>query len=406
MKKFFRYTLPLGIILLSVVAVIVMVGIARGQRPERVGSAAKLLLVDVIPVKVESLNLHVESQGSVLPRTETIVIAEVSGKVVSVSENFVAGGFFRKGEVLLRIDPSDYDAALTRAQANLATKQAQYADQKARSDQALKDWQNLGRSGEPSDLTLRKPQLAEAQAGVKSAEADLQKARRDLDRTIIKAPYDGLVRNKQVDIGQFVAPGTALGVTFAIDIAEVRLPVAIGDLRFLELPTAIATDANLNTPVQLSAESTGLPGRWEAEIVRTEGVIDQNSRVVYLVAQVTDPYAVLGKSRQPELRMGTFVRADIQGIWMDNVVSLPRLALREGNTVLVANAEKELEIRNVDIARAEARQVYVSNGLEDGEQVIITAIEAPIPGTKLAIVEGSSGSQPESGAQAQQEAQP
>lgn len=385
MKKFLRYTLPMGIIVLSVVVVVALVVISKGKRPDRKESSAKALLVDVIPVKVESLNLVVESQGSVLPRTETNLIAEVTGKVVSVSENFIAGGFFKKGEMLLRIDPSDYDAALKGSEANLASKQAQFADQKARSDQALKDWRNLGRSGEPSDLTLRKPQLAEALAGVKSAEADLQKAQRNLDRTTIKAPYDGLVRNKQVDIGQYVAPGTSLGITFAIDTAEIRLPLAIADLQFLHLPTATGSGEKISTPVRLSAEGTGLSGEWQAEIVRTEGVIDQQSRVIYAVAQVVDPYGVLGLSGQPELRMGTFVHAEIEGAWMENVVVLPRAALREGNTVLVASPEKELEIRTVEIIRSEPQVIYVSGGLSDGEQVIITSIEAPIPGSKLVI---------------------
>jgi len=385
MKKFLRYTLPMGIIVLSVVVAVALVAISKGKRPERKETSAKALLVDVIAVKVESLNLVVESQGSVLPRTETNIIAEVSGKVVSVSENFIAGGFFKKGEVLLRIDPSDYDAALKGAEANLASKQAQFADQKARSDQALKDWQNLGRSGEPSDLTLRKPQLAEALAGVKSAEADLQKAQRNLDRTAIKAPYDGLVRSKQVDIGQYVSPGTSLGITFAIDTAEIRLPLAIADLQFLHLPTATGSSEKIGTPVMLSAESTGLSGQWQAEIVRTEGVIDQQSRVIYAVAQVVDPYGVLGLSEQPELRMGTFVHAEIEGAWMENVVVLPRAALRDGNTVLVASPEKELEIRTVEIIRSEPQVIYVSGGLNNGEQVIISSIEAPIPGSKLVI---------------------
>ncbi len=385
MKKFLRYTLPMGIILLSVVAVIALVTISKGKRPERKEGGAKALLVDVIQANAESLNLVVESQGSVLPRTETHIIAEVSGKVVSVSEHFVAGGFFKKGEMLLRIDPSDYDAALKGAEANLASKQAQFADQKARSDQALKDWQNLGRGGEPSDLTLRKPQLAEALAGIKSAEADLQKAQRNLDRTAIKAPYDGLVRSKQVDIGQYVAPGTSLGTTFAIDTAEIRLPLAIADLEFLNLPTATGTGKKTGIPVTLSAEGTGLSGQWQAEIVRTEGVIDQQSRVVYAVAQVIDPYAVLGLSQQPELRMGTFVHAKIEGIWLENIVTLPRTALREANTVLVATPEKELEIRAIDIIRAEPQIVYVSGGLKNGEKVVLTAIEAPIPGSKLVI---------------------
>jgi len=385
MKSFLRYTLPLGIILLSVVLVMAMVGIAKSKRPERKVTIAKGMLVDTIPVQMESLNLIVESRGTVLPRTETVVSAEVSGKIVSVSEQFVAGGFFRKGEVLLRIDPSDYDAALKRAEANLAARQAFLADQKARSDQALKDWQNLGRTGDPSDLTLRKPQLAEAQAGVKSAEADVQKAQRDLERTVIKAPYDGLVRSKSADIGQYIAPGATLGVIFAIDTAEIRLPLAIGDLEFLELPTAIGAANDARVPVTLSAEGTGLSGRWQAEIVRTEGVIDQNSRVIYAVAQVVDPYAVLGQSQQAELRMGTFVHAEIEGNWLENIVRLPRIALKEGNTVLVVSPENELEIRNVEIVRAEPRNIYVQSGLKNGEHVVITAIEAPIPGSRLII---------------------
>ncbi|HET6565477.1 MAG TPA: efflux RND transporter periplasmic adaptor subunit [Xanthomonadales bacterium] len=385
MKKFLRYTLPLGIIILSLVVVFAMVAVSKGKRPERKDSGPKALLVDVIPVKLESMNLVVESQGSVQPRTETVLVAEVAGKVISVSRNFVAGGFFKQGEVLLRIDPSDYDTALKRAQANLASKQAQYADQKARSDQALKDWSNLGRTGEPSDLTLRKPQLAEALAAVKSAEADLQKAQRDLDKTSIKAPYDGLVRSKQVDIGQYVSPGTSLGVSFAIDKAEIRLPIAIGDLKFLQLPSATGNNEDQHTPVLLSAEGSGLSGQWQAEIVRTEGVIDQNSRVIYAVAEVIDPYSVLGLSQQAELRMGTFVRAEIEGIWQENIVSLPRLALREGNTVLVASPENELEIRKISIIRAQPEEIIVSDGLKSGDRVIITALEAPIPGTKLSI---------------------
>lgn len=392
MKKFLRYTLPMGIILLSVAVVVALVTISKAQRPELKEAVAKALLVEVMPISVESLNLVVESQGSVKPRTETNLVAEVSGKVVSVSKNFVAGGFFKKGEVLLRIDPSDYDAALKGAQANLASRQAQYADQKARSDQALKDWLNLGRTGEPSDLTLRKPQLAEALAGVKSAEADLQKAQRNLDRTSIKAPYDGLVRNKQVDIGQYVSPGTSLGITFAIDIAEIRLPLAVADLQFLNLPTATGTGNGTGTAVKLSAEGSGLSGQWQAEIVRTEGVIDQSSRVIYAVAQLVDPYSVLGQSQQPELRIGTFVHAAIEGIWMEHVVSLPRVALHEGNTVLVANSEKELEIREVEIIRAEPDIIYVSEGLKNGEHVILTAIEAPIPGTKLVFADEHSTS--------------
>jgi RND family efflux transporter MFP subunit len=385
MRKFFKYILPLGLIGISIVAVVIMVSIARGKQPERKDTANQAIRVDAIPAKITSLNFSVFSQGSVMPRTETTLVAEVAGQIVSVSSNFISGGFFREGEVLLQIDPSDYQTALLRAQAALAARKAQLADQQARSDQALKDWTNLGREGEPSDLTLRIPQLAEAKAGVQAAAAELQEAERDLQRTRIKVPYDGLVRNKKVDVGQYVAPGTPLGVTFAIDKAEIRLPLSNSDLAYLDLPSATRLDRAHRVPVKLSTEGVGTGREWRSEIVRTEGVVDVSSRVVYAVAEVIDPYGVLGQSSQPELKMGTFVRAEIQGLRADNVVILPRSVLQADETVLVANAERKLEIRQVTVLRAEPRNVYISEGLAGGELVITTSMDAPIPGTHLAI---------------------
>lgn len=385
MKKFFKYILPLGIIALSIVAVIAMVAIAQGKRPERKDTGNQALVVDTIPARLQSLNFSVVSQGAVAPRTETTLVAEVSGQIVSVSSNFIAGGFFRKGEMLLQIDPSDYETALLRAQATLAARKAQLADQTARSEQALKDWTNLGRKGEPSDLTLRKPQLAEAKAAVQAAGAELRQAERNLERTRIKVPYDGLVRNKMVDVGQFVGAGTPLGVTFAVDYAEIRLPLSSNDMRFLNLPSATRLDSAHRVPVRLVSGTLEGLQEWDGEIVRTEGVVDQKSRVVYAVVEVVDPYGVLGKSDQAELKMGTFVRADIEGLRADNVVVLPRSVLQNDNTVLVANKDRELEIRQVELVRAEPRQVYISSGVDSGELVITTSLDAPIPGTKLSI---------------------
>ena len=384
-RKFFRYLLPLGLIVLSIVVVVVMVAIAKGKRPERKDTTAQAVLVEAIPAELSTLNFIVYSQGPVEPRTQTTLVAEVAGQIVSVSDNFIAGGFFREGEMLLQIDPSDYETALLRAQAELAARQAQYADQKARSDQALKDWTNLGREGVPSDLVLRKPQLAEAQAAVQAAEAALQEAERDLERTRIRVPYDGLVRSKLVDVGQYVAPGTPLGVTFAIDTAEIRLPLSNNDLEYLDLPSATRLDQDHRIPVVLTGESTNTDATWRAEIVRTEGVVDQSSRVIYAVAEVVDPYGVLGRSEQPELKMGSFVRAEIQGRRVEDVVVLPRSVLRPDDTVLIADEERKLEVRPVTVARSEPRKVYISGGIRDGELVVTTSLDAPIPGTQLAI---------------------
>lgn len=385
MRQFFRFILPLALIGLSIVAVIAMVVIAKGKRPPRVPEGQSAVLVETITAEARSLNFVVRSQGAVRPRTETTLVAEVSGRIVEVSPDFVAGGFFRSGDMLLRIDPSDYETALKSAEANLASRRAQRSDQRARSEQAIKDWRNLGRSGEPPALVARKPQLAEAEAAVQAAEAAVEKARRDLERTRISVPYDGLVRSKDADIGQFVAPGTPLGMTFAVDSAEVRLPLAPADLAYLDLPDNSGLQDGATVPVSLAAEVGGETQTWDARIVRTEGVLDEASRVLYAVAEVTDPYGFLGQSRQNELRIGTFVRAAIEGRFVENAVVLPRYVLRNDDTVLVANAERELEVREVYVARAEPEVVYVTQGLAQGEEVITTTLEAPIPGTRLVI---------------------
>lgn len=387
MEKFFKFTLPLILILTSITLVVALVAYKKSQRADRKPETTQAILVDTVEATVVSLNLVVNSQGTVRPRTETVLVAEVPGKIVWVSQEFVAGGFFREGEVLLQIDPSDYRAGLKRAEAALASRKAKLADETARSEQALKDWRNIGQRGQPSDLGLRKPQMADAKANVSAAEADVEKARRDLERTQIALPYGGLVRQKAVDIGQYVTPGTRLGTTFAIDTAEVRLPLTSTDLKYLDLPTGTkARGPDEPYPlVTLSTQTAGDTNQWQARIIRTEGVVDETSRVVYAVAQVIDPYGVLGQSHQTELKVGTFVNAEIQGLYAENVVVLPRYVLRPDNTVMIVNDANKLEILPVTVLRAEPKKVYISDGIKAGARVITTTLDAPLPGTKLAI---------------------
>ncbi len=385
MRKYFRFLLPVGLVVMSIIVVIALVAIQRGKRPEKKEVIIPAVLVNAIDAEVKSLNFVVHSQGTVRPRTETSLIAEVSGKVEFVSPHFVAGGFFRKGDVLLEIDASDYRTALKRAEASLASRQARLADETARSKQALKDWQNLGRTGQPSDLVLRKPQLLDAEANVSAAEADVQKARRDLQKTRITIPYDGLLREKSVDIGQYVTPGTRLGVSFAIDTAEVRLPLSTDDVAYLELPSISRAEEITFPQATLLSTEAGTVRSWQAEIIRTEGVVDEASRVIYAVARIVDPYGILGQSDQEELKIGTFVAAEIQGVAVENVVVLPRYALQRDNTVLVANQDRKLEVRSVTVVREEPNLVYISHGVEGGEKVVTTTLDAPIPGMQLAI---------------------
>lgn len=389
MKKFFKFMLPLFLIIGSILVVVALAIWQKSKGAERKPDTEKAVLVETIDTEVVSLKFTVSSQGTVRPRTETTLVSEVSGKIVSVAPEFVAGGFFHGGEQLLQIDPSDYETALKRAEAALASRVAKLADETARSEQAMRDWKNMGKAGQPSDLVLRKPQVADARANVTAAEADVQKARRDLERTSISLPYDGLVKQKAVDIGQYVTPGTRLGVTFAIDTAEVRLPLTHDDLNYLDLPseTEVRSHGKSFPPVTLSAQNGDSVDRWQARIIRTEGVVDETSRVIYAVAQVVDPYGVLGQSHQQELKIGTFVNAEIQGLPADNVVVLPRYVLRADHTVLTANANDELEILPVTVLRAEPKKVYISDGISGGTRVVITTLDAPVPGTKLAIRE-------------------
>ncbi len=385
MKALLKIVLP-GLVMIA--ASIAVVALLSSQRPAPLEREATVtaMVVDVINARLSDGFFSVQAQGSVQPRTQTLVAAEVSGRLVELAEQFTAGGFFRAGETLARIDPSDYQAALLQAEAELASARSRLADERARSDQARRDWQRLhGSEREPGELVLRLPQVAGAEAAVQAAEAGVLRARRNLERTRISLPFDGLVRTRQVDLGQFVATGTPLAVVFAVDVAEIRLSLSDQDLAYLDLPPpgVILTDHGI--PVNLSGTVAGRRGSWEARIVRTEGVVDENTRLINAVAVVDDPYGLLGEARALPLPMGTFVRAEIRGRSSAGLIELPRAALRDNDTVFLANARDELEIRPVTVLRTTAQRAYVRNAIDTGDRVITTAIQAPIPGLPLRV---------------------
>ena len=229
-RKRSRWLLPVAIL---GVAVVVTYGlVATKPAPPKKDTPVSEPLVEVEPARPFAGEFLLIAQGSVTPRTQTTLVSEVNGAVVEVAAQFNVGGFFRKGDLLMRIDPKDYQAALSRARAQVANRQALLAQEQARADQARKDWDNLRRPGEPSDLVLRVPYVAEAQANLRSAQADLQQAQTNLARTTIRAPYDGMLREKRVDVGQYVGTGTAVALLYSIDSAEVRLPLTEHDMSF------------------------------------------------------------------------------------------------------------------------------------------------------------------------------
>lgn len=381
MRKRLRWLLPVAI-LFGAVAVTTVLIKSRPEPPKK-DVPAREPLVEVEPARPVAGEFLLAAQGTVMPRTETMLVSEVNGAVVEVADAFNAGGFFRKGDVLLRIDAKDYQAALKRAEAQVANRQALLAQEAARADQALKDWQNLRRPGEPSDLVLRKPYVAEAEANLRSAEADLLQARINLERTVIRAPYDGLLREKRVDQGRYVGVGTELAQIYAIDRAEVRLPLTEHDASFVTLPAPGAVSEGM--AVTLRGTVGGERVSWSARLVRSEGVIDERSRVVYAVVAVDDPYGVLGRRDGAPLVFGTFVEAEIPATIGHTVVGVPRHAVRGNNQLMLVDGDGRLRLRDVQIVRSDHQRAFVEGGVEPGERIVVSTLEAPVEGMPVRV---------------------
>ena len=376
---FTRAVLPFIVIVVAaaVVAVMVMNRPDVQQQPE----APRVLTVDVMLATRQPVQFEVASRGEVVPRTETRLMSEVSGQIVEVADTFVVGGVFSRGDVLVRIDPRNYEAAVKRARANVAKARTQVSTENALAGYALEDWQRLqdlrAAPKAASDLTLRKPQLAQAIAELEFAEAELEKAQGDLARTVIRAPYDGMVRGKNADIGQFVNTGSPLLDTFAIDHVEVRLPLTPNDLRYVDLPET----GRANPNVVLQADIGGEVRTWQAELVRTEGVYDATSRVLYAIAEVEAPYAPAAHAEP--LRVGTYVTAVIEGKDAGALFRLPREALYRDNRVWIVDGADTLQPRDVEVIRAHSGHVYIDEGLNEGDRVCLTRLARPLTGTRV-----------------------
>ena len=382
MKKTLKIVLPFVFLVGAVVLSMSMFSAA--PRPNFTPPEPPAVVVSVNEAKQQPITFMVGSQGTVSARTRTTVVSEVSGQVVEVSPAFVSGGFFRKGDLLVRIDPRNYQTAMKRAQADVARAQTQVATESALAGYAYEDWKKLRElneesGGSPSDLTLRKPQMKEALADLASQEAALEKAQEDLARTVIRAPYDGMVREKIADVGQFVNAGTQIARTFAVDLAEIRLPITQNDLRYLDL-TRLRKGGSL--PVTLTSQLGRDTYTWQGEVVRSEGVFDEATRIMYVVAQVRAPYSLSSGDYEP-LRVGTFVSAQIEGVDGGDLIPVPRHALSRGTTLWVVDEESRIYPTNVDIVRTDESFAYVSGGIDQGDRYISVPIDQPLPGQRV-----------------------
>lgn len=372
-----RRLMPIAIILCLLAGGVTLIIMTKPQ-PEKKEETQALPLVEVQEIRSDDITLSLNSYGVVQPKHQTQLVAEVSGRIVELAPGFIAGGEVRKGDILARIEPADYQADLMQAQANLAQAKAQLQEEIARGKVAEQEWKGVT-SGLPPELGLRKPQLAQEQAKLRSAEASLARAQRNLERTVIRAPLDGLVKNRDVDLGQYVGLGTKLGEVLGTDIAEIRLPLSAEQLRF------IANPDNPDSEVALTQESPTGTLSWTAHLVRSEQVIDAQSRMIYLVAQIDDPYNHQGQLTSGVLKFGSFVNAEIQGRTLKNIIRLPRHSVRN-DTVMVIGEGNLLERRPVEVVHTDLNSVYIRGNIGKGDRISLTALNSFQNGSEVRIL--------------------
>ncbi|MEM0897077.1 MAG: efflux RND transporter periplasmic adaptor subunit [Verrucomicrobiota bacterium] len=327
MQRLIRILLP--VLILAVGAVGYWLLLVEDEEPRRPDRPERVLKTEVIELKREDFQTLIQTQGEVRPLNNAILTAEVSGKVHAISESLQDGSFFEEGETLMEIAKEDYEAEVIAAEANLSQAVAAFAQEETKSNQARLNWNELGYEEEPNELVLRLPQLREAKANVKAAEAALERAQRNLDRTQVRAPFAGRILRRLISIGQTISPSTELATMFSTDFVEVRLPIAARDLSFLNLPESIKDSP---VPVELrdalNPESSAV---WQAEIIGTEGALDPDSRELFAIARVRDPFSrlVARDLAGPPLRIGQPVVAAIQGRTLLDVHLIPRQAVRQ-----------------------------------------------------------------------------
>lgn len=341
----------------------------------------------VIPLERQDYQIVVRTRGVVQARTTASLTPRVAGRIESFHPSFEVGAFFKRGDILVTLDPTDLEAEIISAEAQVARTEAALLQEEARAKQAEMNWQDLGYTERPNDLVLRIPQLREAGANLKTARAQLEEAKRNKLYTKIIAPFDGCVRERLVGPGQSVGPNSILGEIFATDFAEVRLPVSPKDLPFTpfqnqsSLPSipAILQDG-LSTDLSDDAPS------WEAKLIRSEGIIDETSRELFLIARITDPYGL--QSGAPPLRIGQPVVARLPGNLLENVYVIPRISLRSAfETLLVDNETSKLLRTTVEPYWTDAENLVITHDLPEDHSIVVTRIPSAGNGAVIEVIE-------------------
>ena len=335
-------------------------------------------LIRTITATSETIRLSSTAFGTVSPRTENELIPEVSGSIIYMSPSLVSGGFFKKDDLLFSIEPLDYEVALEQSIAARESAKSELENAKRNHDRQI----NLAKRQSISESRKEEAinRLRFAESAYREANARVSLARKNLERTKIRAPYDGRVRNEKVDLGQFVNRGQSVASIYAIDSAEIKLPVHDRELAFLDL-SLFETEKGEDDSVILKANFAGKQHTWSARIARTEGELDAKTRMINLIAEVESPYSV--KDSRPPLTIGLFVEAEILGRFVEDVIVVPQSAIQEGNLVYTVNEKNRLEFKEVEILRMINGQAVTTGGLKAGDTICISALRNAEPGMQI-----------------------
>ncbi len=378
MNKIQKMVTPVLVIALGIGAYALLH--AAKPEPEKKQEAPRALSVFVEPVERADVELQVNSQGTVRPRTEIAIVSQVAGRITAVSTEFTEGGVVEPGTSLIKIESTDYELALSQAEARVA--EADFGVQQAKADADVA-YQQLRNESGASDLALKKPQLAGAKARLKAANADLQLARINLSRTSIALPFKGRVTSTLVNVGQYVTPGMTLGRAFATDVVEIRLPLADSQLASLGLPIGYIATKKGGPSVALKATVAGQVQHWTGRLVRLDAAIDSDTRMLYGIAEVIDPYGSGASQHKMPLAVGLYVDATIAGRTVANEYLVSRQALRAGSQLYVVDGRGHLDIRKVQVTHSTSEDAVIASGLNPGDQVVISSIRNPIQGMAL-----------------------
>ena len=375
----------LVILVLSVASGGILVKI--GTKPERKIPPAARPVVSAFTVSSETDPIRVRSFGSVKAKRSVSVVSRVNGEVVDKSPHFEAGGYFSKGETLLRIEDTDYILAVEQARANVAQSEYNLARAEEEAQVAQREWERIGNEGygttegsEPTALVMHEPQLKLARANLDAARAAQSQAELNLERCIIHAPFDGRVLDTAIDAGQFIRSGTALGNIYATDIAEVTVSIADDDRAWITVNYE-ASDGGV--PVDVSADFAGAEHHWKGRAVRLGGAVDSHSRLVSVVVEIPNPYERSGN--RPPLIEGMFVDVLFSSEPPAGSVVIPRTALRPGNQVWVIDEKRKLRIRQVQVARAGIDQAIITDGLASGDRICTSNLQYVTDGMSVRV---------------------